>query len=133
MEVLGRSPSFDFKQVLESISFQVLTSLAEEEEDLVKRREKTRKKKKSFMPSKVGAFFLARCMEARGEPIYRFQQQRNSSEFTSSHPHMEDVGCIRSFNSLLPPAQFLISIGLQQYSFNLSSSSSSCSSILLEL
>jgi hypothetical protein len=54
MEVLGRSPSFDFKQVLES-AFQVLTSLAEEEEDLVKRREKT-PQKKSFMPSKVGGF-----------------------------------------------------------------------------
>jgi hypothetical protein len=44
MEVLGRSPSFDFKQVLESASFQALTSLAEEEEeDLVKRRENTPK------------------------------------------------------------------------------------------
>jgi hypothetical protein len=129
MEVLGRSPSFDFKQVLESASFQVLTSLAEEEEDLVKRRGKTQEKRE-FMPSKGGgAFFLARCMEARGEPIYRFQQQRNSSEFTSSHPQMEDVGCIRSFNALLPPTQFLISIALQQHSFNLSSSSS----ILLEL
>jgi hypothetical protein len=56
MEVLGRSPSFDFKQVLESISFQVLTSLAEEEEDLVKRREKTRKKKKEFYAVKGGGF-----------------------------------------------------------------------------
>jgi hypothetical protein len=131
MEVLGRSPSFDFKQVLEIASFQVLTSLAEEEEDLVKRRGKTPPKKRVLCRQRWGAFFHARCMEARGEPIYRFQQQRNSSEFTSSHPHMEDVGCIRSFNSLLPPTQFLISIGLQQHSFNLSSSSSS--SILLEL
>jgi hypothetical protein len=54
MEVLGRSPSFDFKQVLESASFQVFTSLAEEE-DLVKRRGRN-PQKKSFMPSKVGGF-----------------------------------------------------------------------------
>jgi len=130
MVVLGRSASFDFKQVLESASFQVLTALAEEEEeDLMKRREKTQKNRECYAVKRWGAFFLARCMEARGEPIYRFQQQRNSSEFTSSHPQMEDVGCIRSFNALLPPTRFRISIALQQHSFNLSSSSS----ILLEL
>jgi hypothetical protein len=128
MDVLGRSPSFDFKQVLESASFQVLTSLAEEEEEVVKRRGKT-PKKKSFMPSKVGGLsFLQDAWRREENPSYRFQQQRHSSEFASSHPHMEDVACIRSFNSLLPPTQFLISIGLQQHSF-----SSSSRSILWEL
>jgi hypothetical protein len=83
MEVLGRSPSFDFKQVLESASFQVLTSLAEEEEDLVKRREKTPQKKEFYAVKGGGLSFLQDAWRREENP----STASNSNETPPNSPH----------------------------------------------